>query len=609
MAVVSEPSGAYSVLAARVPSCCEKFKMLLKTDERASSHGAGKRRAPTLSALLVALATGCSGVIEEAQGADWWVAGPGSADAEPASPPPLGTADPALLAAAMRFFPNQASASPKGRLFRLTLTQMQRTAEVLLPGVEVPAVAQEVPRDPLQTNYEYSDILRFNDANFTPYVTWVRGLAERVEEHPNAVIPCAQEDTGCLAARADAFVRGAFRGVVTDGQLASYRNHYLAAVGEVGMARASAELVDLALTSPSFVFREEVFTGPGERLLPAQLLQHLTYALADSPPQALGLDPAQADMLVGDPLSYQRTVEAVLASSQARDKLQRFFLAWLEVKEPEDFTISTEAFPEFTPAVAAAVVDEARRFLQVQLAVAEPTLRGITQVTHGFVSAQTAELYGLSRRTLFQATLDEPVSLDPSQRLGVFTMPAVLASHSGPTTTRLVKRGVFFVRKVMCMPLGAPPQGLDTSVPSDAGDTERERIENATAQPACAGCHGFINPFGFMLEEFDAVGRYRTTEAGHPINARIDVDFLEDGPFSADGAVEGLSRFTESARFEQCFSRQVFRFYLGRDEVPGDDPVLREMYFRFADHDRQDIVAMLRSLAMSSAFTARTEVR
>jgi len=199
------------------------------------------------------------------------------------------------------------------------------------------------------------------------------------------------------------------------------------------------------------------------------------------------------------------------------------------------------------------------------------------------------------------------VDLDPAQRLGVFTQPGVIASHSGPTTTRLVKRGVFFTRKVMCLPLGAPPEDVDTTVPTTPGATERQRIESVTNQPRCLGCHSFINPFGFMQENYDAIGRWRTTDEGQPIDANISVNFLDEGPFTASSPVEALRGFTSSLRFQQCFARQLFRFYMGRDEAQGDDPLLRQMFFGFANGDQQDIVAALRTLAGSPTLSQRSE--
>jgi hypothetical protein len=78
---------------------------------------------------------------------------------------------------------------------------------------------------------------------------------------------------------------------------------------------------------------------------------------------------------------------------------------------------------------------------------------------------------------------------------------------------------------------------------------------------------------------------------------------------SASTPVEALKGFTRSLRFKQCFARQLFRFYMGRDEVAGDDPVLRQMFFEFANEDSQDLFHMLRTLAGSPAFSLRSEAQ
>ncbi|HXK20431.1 MAG TPA: DUF1588 domain-containing protein, partial [Polyangiaceae bacterium] len=229
-------------------------------------------------------------------------------------------------------------------------------------------------------------------------------------------------------------------------------------------------------------------------------------------------------------------------------------------------------------------------------------LRDVTEVTDALVSAPSAFLYGLP-----SAPADGKVALDPAQRLGIFSQPAVIASHSGPTTTRLVKRGVFFTRKVMCLPLGVPPADVNTTIPVDVTGTERERIQSVTAPARCAACHSFINPFGFMQENYDAMGRYRTSDAGKPVDASISVDFLDEGPFSATTAVDALRGFTRSLRFQQCFTRQLFRFYAGRDEAPEDDPLLRQLFFEFAQNDAQSILGMLSQLAGAPSFSSRRE--
>ena len=512
--------------------------------------------------------------------------------------------DPELFRLAALYFPGQTAAGGPKRLFRLTRTQLDLTTQALLPDSYMDAAQAALPRDPLQTNYEYSDNLGWNAANFAPYTAWVTKIAERVKAAPAKVIDCAAEanSAACLGLQAQRFVGRAFRGVSNEAQLKRFADFFVASSGTVGVPQATADLVDVTLTSPGFVFREEVQTGGNGALLPAQLLQTLTYTLADAPPEALGLMASDAAALVGNEAALRATVDRVLATPRAREKLLRFFMAWLEVRAPDEFTISATVFPEFTAEVAAAAVEETRSFLQRQLMAMAPRLPSITQTSESFVSQALEDIYEVDARGAAVLT-----PLDPAERLGIFTQPGVIASHSGPTTTRLVKRGVFFTRKVMCLPLGAPPEGIDTTVPETPGATERQKIETLTAKSPCNGCHTFINPFGAMQESFDAIGRFRTRdEEGLNVDSAISVTFLDEGPLATKTSVEALRALTNSMRFKQCFARQLFRFYVGRDEAPGDDPLLRQMFFGFATGDQQDIVGLLRSLGGAPSFALRS---
>jgi len=549
--------------------------------------------------LAAASSIGCVGNIGAPPGARpgtdgaGAVGGPAGGDKLPTDGQ-MKTANPELFTIATKYFPGDAAAGAPKRVSRLTRTQLDATAKALLPAQPAASAVAVVPPDPLQTNYEYAANLSFNAANFTPYTKWVDDIVASVRANPASIINCAPSGNSpaCLQTEAKRFVSRAFRGTASDATLARHADFFTASVAAVGLADATADLVGVALTSPSFVFRDEVLTDVTGFLLPAERLQNMTYTLADAPPETVGLSSAMpaATLLTSD--DVQATANRILDTPEARAKLLRFFTSWLEVKEADEFTIAPSAFPEFTPAVAAAVVEETRAFLNHHLSKAAPTLKDVTQSTQSFVS----DAGGLKL-----------VDLDPTQRLGIFTLPAVIASHSGPTTTRLVKRGVFFTRKVMCLPLGQPPANVDTSIPATATGTERQKVEGVTQAGTCAACHSFINPFGFMQENYDAIGRWRTTDQGLPIDASISVNFLDEGPLTTSTPVDALKGFTGSMRFKQCFVRQLFRFYMGRDELPADDPVLRQMFFGFATNDAQDIVQLLRVLATSSAFSQRTE--
>jgi hypothetical protein len=532
---------------------------------------------------------------------------PGYGPATPSTPAEaaMQAANPTLFDQAAKYFPEKLSTAAPKRMSRLTRLQLDVTAKTLFPSLATTSVVSALPRDPLITNYEYAENLTFNAANFTPYTEWVRSIAANARANPAAILDCAaeQNSAACLSDRARTLANRAFRGVAPPETLDRFATFFTQSVNEVGLADATADLLDVIMTSPNYVFREEMRTDAAGALLPAARLQQLTYVLADSPPEAVGFSYSAPESYLGTPDVLARTADQVLATPAGRDKMLRFFSSWLEVREADEFTIDAQAFPEFTPEVARAAVEETRAFLARQLGQATPKLRDVTEAVQAVVSDPTAFLYGLP-----PGSGPAPVNLDPSQRFGLFTLPAVIASHSGPTTTRLVKRGVFFTRKVMCLPLGQPPPDVNRTIPDATNATERQKIEAMTAgNSRCMGCHAFINPFGFMQENYDPIGRWRMTDQGLPIDATLSVDFLDEGPFTASTPVEALKGFTRSIRFKQCFTRQLFRFYMGRDEQPGDDPVLRQMFFEFADKDSQDLFQLLRTLAGSPAFSLRSE--
>lgn len=508
---------------------------------------------------------------------------------------------------ARAYFPADEATLPQKRVFRLTREQLDRSVLALLPGFKVGSVKQAMPRDPLLTNYEYAEMLGLNQANLPPLTQWIKAIATEAQKAPEKVIPCDAKgtDARCLEAQARSFVIRAFRGFAANEAVDPIAKFYLGAVPLVGFAEATAGLVEVVLNSPYFLFRKELDTDASGLLAPAQRLETLAYMLADAPPEKVGLSSVKAEAHVAGEGALAKSVDQILASADAREKLVRFFLAWLEVKEPQDFRISREEVPEFTDEVARAMTEETERFLRAKLGASNPRprLTDITQATHAFVSRPLAQIYSAKA---VDADGRKPIELEPTQRLGIFSQPAVIASHSGPVGTRPVKRGVFFARKVMCMELGVPDPGLaKTASYETAQTTERQRIEALTAKKACIGCHKIIDPFGFFQESYDPIGRWRTTDNGYPVDTTVAIDFLDEEPRTTEGPVPALKLLTSSMRFKQCFLRQLFRYYVGREEKAGDEPLLRRMLMQFAARDEQDLVQTLRTLALDDRLMRR----
>ncbi|MFM9942575.1 MAG: DUF1588 domain-containing protein [Hyphomicrobiaceae bacterium] len=523
--------------------------------------------------------------------------------------------DPALYEAARTFFPSDESGLPPRRIFRLTRDQIDVTVEALLPKVAKRSVKTAVPRDPLQTNYEFADLLGFNAANVRGLKGWIAEIAAAVKADPTHVVDCAAQKNApdCLKVAASRFIRKAFRDdtiykaapgdesnpATSHAKVVELADGFVKNATAVGVNQAAADLVEVVLTSPDFLFRKQLATNRRGLLSPKQLLQELTYTLADGPPDALNLDVEQAPNYFQTARERQDTIDTILASKAAQAKLVRFFKAWLEIREPGDFTISQQLFKQFTDKAATTMVGDSERFLREELAKPAPRLADITLSTRAFL-AQVAEPKK-GAKAAEKATVAEA-----GPRLGIFTHPAVLASHSGPTSSAPIKRGVFFARKVMCLDLEAPPQGLDLTIYEKPGATERERIEAVTGQTACIGCHKIIDPLGFFQDSYDALGRWRDKdEEGRPIDASMAIRLPGSGTLKTTTTEEALKALTGSHQFKQCFVRQLFRFYMGRKEEPSDDRLLREMFVTFAHKDNQEILALVRRLATSDRVSMR----
>lgn len=516
----------------------------------------------------------------------------------------------ALEAAATKYFPVNYDAAvmsklPAKRIFRLTRDQLDASAAALLPAYVKQSVKSYMSKDPLQTNYEYAELLSFNTANISGVSKWIGDIAAGVKKKPAGVIACpgGGQSPACLRQQARQFVMKAFRGDVNSAKVDKIVAFYLAGVKSVGFAQATSELVEVTLNSPHFLFRKEVDADERRRLAPPQLLQTLTYTMADVPPDQLKLQSQNAARYLASAIDTNATIDKILKSKEARAKVKRFFKAWLEIREPEEFKISKTVFPEFNKNLAVAMLDETDRFLGAHLSQPRPSLKDITQTTQTYVPKGLANIYKIPVSGNKRGIVAD---LNPAQRLGIFSQPALLASHSGPTDTRLIKRGVFWARKVMCMPLEPPPPGIDSSLKATGFTTERSRVAQSTKRRACAGCHNIINPFGFFQENYDALGRWRThDEKGYQLDAGIVYDFLDEGRTKANTPVEALRSFTNSVKFKQCFVRQLFRFYLGRNEEPADNTLLRQMFLNFARDDKQDIMGAIKTLATSERIAMR----
>ena len=212
-----------------------------------------------------------------------------------------------------------------------------------------------------------------------------------------------------------------------------------------------------------------------------------------------------------------------------------------------------------------------------------------------YVPAEVAPLYGAGT-----PAADGKLMLDPTQRAGLLTQPALLATFAKADSTDPVHRGKFIFESVLCGSVPPPPANVNITPPViTPNTTARQRFAEHDASADCAACHTFMDPIGLSFENYDALGRWRATEGGEDIDVSGVLRGTDvDGPFT--GAVQLAQKLASSPQVAACAVRQLFRFTFGRFETAPDAPTLDHLTAGFQD-SRQMFVELL--VAMTQVLT------
>ena len=330
-----------------------------------------------------------------------------------------------------------------------------------------------------------------------------------------------------------------------------------------------------ALVSPKFLFRSE---GGGaaaaDHLLDDyELASRLSYFLWMSMPDAELLELARTGSL-GNEETLARQLTRMIADPKSEAFIATFFGQWLGFADlggtlkPDDV-----AFPEFTPALGEAMVQEATSFFG-RIVREDRSLLEILDSDYSYLNEELAKHYGLEGVVGRERRL---VEFEDERRGGVLGMGAILTATSLPTRTSPVVRGKWVLETMLGEELPPPPPDageLAVQGESSAGMTMRQMYEMHRNEQRCAVCHDEIDPIGFGLENFDAIGRWRDTDNDQPIDA---TGTLPSGE-SFSGPVE-LKQILlrRSEEFAKMISEQMLGFALGRNLEYYDQPTVDEI--------------------------------
>lgn len=383
---------------------------------------------------------------------------------------------------------------------------------------------------------------------------------------------CAATDTACARQIISTFARRAWRRPPADADLGPY-------LGLYDTGRAQGEPFDAAvrlalkgvLLSPRFAFRVE---GPGPTLDDHALASRLSYFLWSSMPDERLMGLAAASKL-REPSTLQAEVRRMLSDNRALSLVQSFAGYWLELRMVNGITPAASF--NFDPALKEDMRQETELFFTAFLREPRSAL-DMLSTDFTFLTSRLAKHYGLPDPKVTGPPKRVTVAAD-SHRGGLLTHGGLLAITSSSDRTAPVKRGHWVLTHLLCQepppaPDGVPPLPEPGSRP---GRTLRQIAEEHRANPACAACHALMDPIGFGMENFDAVGAWRVQDRGLPIDPSGELNGV---PFDGPRALADLLR--KSPAFPRCLTEKVFVFAHGRQVEEAEAPLLQQITETFA---------------------------
>jgi hypothetical protein len=377
------------------------------------------------------------------------------------------------------------------------------------------------------------------------------------------------------------------------------------ALAEAGFDRGIELALRAVLVSPKFVFRTEsdpagIVPGQAYRISDSELASRLSFFLWSSIPDEELLDVAASGRL-RQPAVLERQVRRMLADQRSRSLIGNFAAQWLQFRNLRSTTPDKNLFPDFDDNLRQSFERELELFVG-SIANEDRSVLDLLTADHTFVNERLARHYGIPN---VYGSRFRRVTVQEDARKGLLGKGGILLVTSHADRTSPVVRGKWILENLIGTPPSPPPAEVPAFPENDprAPQTVRARMERHRASPACAGCHRVMDPLGLALENFDAVGKWRTREAGATIDASGE---LGDGT-RVDGVV--ALRTALLARPEVLvgtFTEKLMTYALGRGLEYYDMPAVREI-INSAGHDDYRFASLVLAIVRSVPFQMRTK--
>lgn len=414
-------------------------------------------------------------------------------------------------------------------------------------------------------------------------------------------IPCARTIISTLA-------KQAFRRPATANDMESLMEFYLAGRSEGGTFDAGIEgALQRLLADPEFIYRGErepagVATGGSYRLNDLELASRLSFFLWSSIPDAELIDLAAQGRL-NDPAVLEQQVKRMLADPRSDALVSNFTGQWLGVRSLKTVEPVVNLFPDFDDNLRNAYQREIELFF-ASMVQEDRSVVDLLTADHTFVNERLAKQYGIPN---IYGPQFRRVTLGPELdvRRGLLGKGALLTLTSNPIRTSPVTRGKWFQQTLLGVAPPDPPPGVEgiQEKPADnAGNTKaptmREQMQMHRSNPTCATCHNIFEPVGIALENFDAVGAWRTLDEGVPIDpSGVLADGTRlDGPASLRN---NLVRYSD--QFVRVVTERLLTYALGRGVEYQDMPIVRSIV-RAAEPSQYRFSSLVLGIVKSDAF-------
>lgn len=467
----------------------------------------------------------------------------------------------------------------------------------------------ETRRQPYQARYNMHRHPRLTPAVYQvsingPYESAAAGdTASRRKIFTSYPSTPADEDD-CARRIVSSLARKAFRRPVTETDLAKPLEFYREAKAGSGFESGVASALSAILASPEFLFRVErdpegVGAGAAYRINDFELASRLSFFLWSSIPDEALLAAAERGDL-HKPAALEKQVRRMLADGRATSLVENFAAQWLHLRNLDSFTPDLRHFPDFDDNLRDAFRRETELHFESVLREDRDVL-DLIKTDHTFLNERLAKHYGIPS---VYGSRFRRVALGPdSHRGGLLRQGSILTVTSYATRTSPVLRGNWILGNL----LGTPPPPPPANVPALKEKTVleslpvRSRLAEHRANAACASCHYLMDPVGFSLENFDAIGRWRDMEDGLPVDANGG---LPDGARFAGvaGLEDGLLKHPDL--FVGTLTEKLLTFALGRGVGENDAPAVRKIV-RDARADGNRFSSIILGIARSTPFTMR----